>query len=227
MSSPPPAGCAAAPDPVVYVIDDDESIRELLTWLMKRNAIRVEAFPNAKSFLKAYRPGAPGCLILDLYMPGMSGLDLQRYLKEAGIEMPVIFLSGRADVPKAVLAVKSGAIDFIEKPFDYRQIVELVRECLRRDAASRAGREAARSRAERLATLTQREREVLDRVIAGKVNRVIAEEMQISIKTVEAHRARLMEKLAVDSVAELVQATLGARSPDRTGGGSAGPGSPG
>ena len=213
----------AAPEPVVHVIDDDDSIRELLTWLMKRNAIRAEAYPNAKSFLKAYRPGTPGCLILDLYMPGMSGLDLQQYLKEAGIEMPVIFLSGRADVPKAVAAVKSGAIDFIEKPFDYRKIVDLVRECLRRDAAARAGREAARGRAERLATLTQREREVLDRVIAGKVNRLIAEEMQISIKTVEAHRARIMEKLAVDSVAELVQATLGARP---AGGGGAGGGPP-
>ena len=212
-----------APEPVVHVIDDADSIRELLTWLMKRNAIRAEAYPNAKSFLKAYRPGTPGCLILDLYMPGMSGLDLQQYLKEAGIEMPVIFLSGRADVPKAVAAVKSGAIDFIEKPFDYRQIVELVRECLRRDAAARTGREAARARAGRLATLTQREREVLERVIAGKVNRVIAEEMQISIKTVEAHRARIMEKLAVDSVAELVQATLGARQPER--GGGSGPGS--
>jgi FixJ family two-component response regulator len=220
MNSPSPA--ATAPDPTVFVIDDDESIRELLIWLMKRNSIRAEAFPNAKSFLKAYRPGAPGCLILDLYMPGMSGLDLQRYLKEAGIEMPVIFLSGRADVPKAVAAVKSGAIDFIEKPFDYRQIVELVRECLRRDAAARQGREEARSRAERLATLTQREREVLERVIAGKVNRLIAEEMQISIKTVEAHRARIMEKLAVDSVAELVQATMGARGGDRGGGGAGG-----
>jgi two-component system response regulator TtrR len=206
------------------VIDDDESIRELLMWLMKRNAIRAEAFPNARSFLKAYRPGAPGCLVLDLYMPGMSGLDLQQYLKEAGIEMPVIFLSGRADVPKAVAAVKSGAIDFIEKPFDYRQIVELVRECLRRDAAARGGREEARARAGRLATLTQREREVLERVVAGKVNRVIAEEMQISIKTVEAHRARIMEKLAVDSVAELVQATLGARPPGRGGGGGSPPG---
>ena len=214
-------------EPTVYVIDDDESIRELLGWLMKRNAIRVEAFPNAKSFLSAYRPGAPGCLVLDLFMPGMSGLDLQRYLKETGIEMPVIFLSGRADVPKAVLAVKSGAIDFIEKPFDYRQIVDLVRECLRRDAEARAGREEARSRAGRLATLTQREREVLHRVIAGKVNRVIAEEMQISIKTVEAHRARIMEKLAVDSVAELVQATLGARASDRQDGGAKGPGNPG
>ncbi len=209
------------------MIDDDESIRELLTWLMKRNAIRVEAFPNARSFLKTYRPGAPGCLVLDLYMPGMSGLDLQQYLKETGIEMPVIFLSGRADVPKAVAAVKSGAIDFIEKPFDYRQIVELVRECIRRDADTRAGREEARRRAERLATLSQREREVLEHVIAGKVNRLIAEEMAISIKTVEAHRARLMEKLAVNSVAELVQATLGARALERPGGGEGGAGPPG
>lgn len=221
MSSPAP-GTRPPPEATVYVIDDDESIRELLTWLMKRNAIRAEAFPNAKSFLKAYRPGSPGCLVLDLYMPGMSGLDLQRYLKEAGIEMPVIFLSGRADVPQAVAAVKSGAIDFIEKPFDYRRIVELVRDCLRRDAANRAGREEARGRAERLATLTQREREVLDLVIAGKVNRLIAEQMQISIKTVEAHRARIMEKLAVDSVAELVQAALGARPAGRPGDGGAG-----
>jgi len=222
MSSPQAVPGTPAQEPIVYVIDDDESIRELLTWLMKRNAIRTEAFPNAKAFLKAYRPGAPGCLILDLYMPGMSGLDLQQYLKEAGIEMPVIFLSGRADVPKAVLAVKSGAIDFIEKPFDYRRIVELVRDCLSRDAAARLEREQAKGRAGRLATLTQREREVLDRVIAGKVNRVIAEEMQISIKTVEAHRSRIMEKLAVDSVAGLVQATLGARPPGRTGGGQPG-----
>ena len=227
MSSPQAVPGTPAQEPIVYVIDDDDSIRELLTWLMKRNAIRTEAFPNAKAFLKAYRPGAPGCLILDLYMPGMSGLDLQQYLKETGVEMPVIFLSGRADVPKAVLAVKSGAIDFIEKPFDYRQIVDLVRECLRRDADTRAGRQEAKLRAERLATLTQREREVLERVIVGKVNRLIAEEMQISIKTVEAHRARIMEKLSVDSVAELVQATLGARLPDRAGGATGGGGPPG
>ncbi len=225
MNVTPPADAPADAEPTVFVIDDDESIRELLTWLMRRNGIRAEAFPNARSFLKSYRPGAPGCLVLDLYLPGMSGLDLQRYLKETGVEMPVIFLSGRADVPKAVLAVKSGAIDFIEKPFDYRRIVDLVRECLKRDADSRADREQARARARRLATLTQREREVLEQVIAGKVNRVIAEEMEISIKTVEAHRARIMEKLEVDSVAELVQATLGARPPDRAGGagGTGGP----
>jgi two-component system response regulator TtrR len=213
-----PPGGAPRTEPTVYVIDDDESIRELLVWLMKRNEIRAEAFPNAKSFLASYRPGGPGCLVLDLFMPGMSGLDLQQYLKGAGIEMPVIFLSGRADVPKAVAAVKSGAIDFIEKPFDYKRIVELVRDCLDRDAKARGGREEARQRAERLATLTQRETEVLERIIQGKVNRLIAEEMAISIKTVEAHRARIMEKLAVDSVAELVQATLGARAPGRPGG---------
>ncbi|HRE13038.1 MAG TPA: response regulator [Usitatibacteraceae bacterium] len=195
----------------VYVIDDDESIRELLGWLMKRNGIRAETFSHARAFLKAYRPEAPGCLVLDLFMPGMSGLELQQYLKESGIEMPVIFLSGRADVPKAVHAVKSGAIDFIEKPFDYRKIVDLVRDCLERDASGRESRARERRHAGHLASLTQREREVLERVVAGKVNRVIAEEMAISIKTVEAHRARIMEKFAVDSLAELVQATLAAR----------------
>jgi FixJ family two-component response regulator len=198
-------------EPIVYVIDDDESIRELIAWLMKRNSIRAETFSNARSFLAAYVPGTPGCVVLDLYMPGMSGLDLQQYLIDHGIEMPVIFLSGRADVPQAVKAVKSGAIDFIEKPFDYKRIVALVKECLRRDASARGERQRIRQVAGRLSTLTQREREVLDRVVAGKMNRVIAEELAISIKTVEAHRARIMEKLEVDSLAELVQATVSVR----------------
>ena len=146
---------AAAPaPPKVFVIDDDASIRELLAWLMKRNSIAVETFADARSFLAVYEPGTPGCLVLDLYMPGMSGLDLQRYLIDHGIEMPVVFLSGRADVPKAVQAVKSGAIDFIEKPFDYKRIVAVVQECLRRDAVARAGRDRAREVAGRLSTLT-------------------------------------------------------------------------
>lgn len=201
-----------AADATVYVIDDDASIRELLGWLMKRNGIAVQAFPDARSFLKAYQPGGGGCLVLDLYMPGMSGLDLQRYLIDQGIQMPVVFLSGRADVPKAVQAVKSGAIDFIEKPFDYKRIVSVVQECLRRDAEARASRDRSRAIADRLSTLTQREREVLDLVVAGKINRVIAETLEISVKTVEAHRSKIMEKLEVGSVAELVQAALLARS---------------
>lgn len=192
----------------VYVVDDDESIRELLIWLMKRADIPVEAFSNAKSFIKAWRDDGPACIILDLHLPGMSGLELQQYLIDQGIAVPVIFLSGRADVPKAVHAVKSGAVDFIEKPFDYKRIVQLAQDSLKRDAQGREQRSRARATAQRLATLTQREREVMDRVVAGKLNREIAEELDISIKTVEAHRSRIMEKLQVGSVAELVQATL-------------------
>jgi RNA polymerase sigma factor (sigma-70 family) len=194
----------------VFVVDDDSSTRELLAWLMKRHGMRAEVFPDAKSFLEGYRPDAPGCLVVDLNMPGMSGLDLQRYLKEHGVAMPVIFLSGRADVPKAVRAVREGAIDFLEKPFDYKRVVSLIEDCLQRDADSRAAQERRRTQGARLAQLTQREREVLDLVVAGRMNREIAEKLEISIKTVEAHRAKIMEKLEVHSVAELVQATIGA-----------------
>jgi FixJ family two-component response regulator len=197
---------------VVYVVDDDSSTRELLAWLMKRNSIACETHADAKSFLSSYRPGGPGCLVLDLHMPGMSGLDVQRVLKEQGVQIPVIFLSGRADVPKAVQAVKSGAFDFIEKPFDYKRIVALVRECLARDLQLSAESERRQVVAARIAQLTQREREVMERVVAGQLNRVIAEELDISIKTVEAHRAHIMEKLEVNSVAELVQAALASKA---------------
>ena len=196
--------------PTVFVVDDDPSIRELLTWLMKRNELAVQAFGDAREFLAAYPPDQPGCLVLDLNMPGMDGLELQRYLKAQGVLIPVIFLSGGADVPKAVRAVREGAIDFLEKPFDYKRVVELVRECLERDRVDRSGRDRRRVVSERLGQLTQREREVLDLVVAGKLNREIAETLDISIKTVEAHRARLMEKLEVGSVAELVQAVVAA-----------------
>ena len=197
--------------PTVFVVDDDNSTRELLAWLMKRHDLPVEVFPDARAFLEGYRNDRPGCLVVDLNMPGMSGLDLQRYLKEHGVRLPVIFLSGRADVPKAVRAVREGAIDFLEKPFDYRRVVELVEDCMRRDAEGRAAIETRRVHSERLATLTQREREVMALVVAGRMNREIAESLDISIKTVEAHRAKIMEKLEVCSVAELVQATLASR----------------
>ena len=198
-------------EPTVFVVDDDSSTRELLAWLMKRHGIRAEIFPDARSFLSVCRPDTRGCLVLDLNMPGMSGLDLQKCLKERGVELPVIFLSGRADVPKAVHAVKEGAVDFIEKPFDYKRVVELIGDCLRRDAATREERERRRQIERRLAQLTQREREVLEEVVAGRLNREIAEKLAISVKTVEAHRAKIMEKIEVSSVAELVQATVAAR----------------
>ena len=195
----------------VFVVDDDSSTRELLAWLMKRHGLRAQVFADARSFLKSYKPEMPGCLVVDLDMPGMSGLDLQQYLKEQGVLLPVLFLSGRADVPKAVKAVREGAIDFVEKPFDYRRVVGLVEDCLRRDAEARIEQERRSACCRRIAQLTQREREVLELVVAGRMNREIAESLDISIKTVEAHRAKIMEKLEVDSVAELVQATLAAK----------------
>jgi FixJ family two-component response regulator len=194
----------------VWVVDDDESIRELLSWLMKRAGLEVACHANAQTFLRDFRHEGPACVILDLYLPGVSGLEVQQRLIAGGHGVPVIFLSGRADVPQAVSAVKSGAVDFIEKPFDYRRIVALVQECLERDRAALRERSRVREAARRLASLTQREREVLDRVVAGRTNRLIAEDLEISIKTVEAHRARIMEKLEVGSVAELVQASLAA-----------------
>jgi FixJ family two-component response regulator len=210
MNAPPPR--KGTPAPTVYVVDDDASTRELIAWLMKRHGIPTEVFADARSFLRIYRPEFPGCLVLDLDMPGMSGLDLQQYLKEQRVLLPVIFLSGRADVPKAVRAVREGAIDFIEKPFDYRRVVALIEECLRKDGETRAGHARSRIARERLSQLTQREREVLDLIVAGRMNREIAEQLDISIKTVEAHRARIMEKFEVSSVAELVQAKLAAGS---------------
>lgn len=194
--------------PTVYVVDDDASIRELLSWLMTSNGIAAATFANAQHFLKSYRAGSPGCLIVDLYMPGMSGLELQNYLTEHDLLIPVIFLSARADISKAVAAVKHGAIDFIEKPFDYKKMVALVQDCLFRDRLLRDARGNLDAKQARLALLTHREREVMHLVISGKINRVIAEELSIGVKTVEAHRAKIMEKLAVGSVAELVQIAM-------------------
>ncbi len=209
MSTPVPNAAATQ---TVYVVDDDASTREVLSWLMKRHNLPCETFAEPRRFLEACGPGHAGCVILDLNMPGMSGLELQALLNERGIAMPVIFLSGRADVPRAVAAVKGGAYDFIEKPFDYKRILAQVQECLERDRAARAARAGQEAIAVRFAALTQREREVMDRVVAGNMNREIAEALDISIKTVEAHRSRIMEKLGVDSVAELVQANLESRA---------------
>src|SRR5260221_4316689 len=204
-------GCSLmSAEAIVYVVDDDSSTRQLFEWLLQKNGLSAMAFPDARSFLERFRPDAPGCVLVDLHMPGMSGLDLQEALKARGVQMPLIFVSGGADVPDAVRAVKEGAVDFIEKPFDYKHVLALVRECLRRDVEARREREERRAGAERLALLTQREREVLDLVVAGKTNREIGDILEISVKTVEAHRAKLMEKIGADSVAELVQRVLAA-----------------
>lgn len=197
-----------SPGPTAYVVDDDESIRTLWRWLMESNGIAVQTFSTATAFIESYRRGDPGCLVLDLRLPGMGGLELQGYLAQREIEIPIVFVTGHGDVPAAVRALKGGAVDFIQKPFDYREALLTVKNAFERDCAIRE-RHARRSDIDaRMALLTERECEVLERVIAGKQNKLIAGELAISVKTVEVHRAKVMEKLGAASVAELVQFML-------------------
>ena len=195
--------------PTVHVVDDDESIRTLWRWLMESNGIAVRTFATAAEFIRSYRSGSAGCLVLDLRLPGMSGLELQEYLRQRDIEIPIVFVTGFGDVPAAVSALKGGAVDFIEKPFSYKDVLSVIETALARDAEIRGRKTRHALVAARLAALTEREREVLQRIIEGKPNKVIAAELDISVKTIEFHRAKLMEKTGVTSVAELVQLTLG------------------
>jgi RNA polymerase sigma factor (sigma-70 family) len=198
----------------VYVVDDDDAMRDSLVWLLESHGLAVEAYPSAEAFLEAVREPS-GCLVLDVRMPGMSGLELHDRLVARGGRLPVIFVTGHGDVPMAVSALKKGAVDFIEKPFAEKDMLRLVEQCLASEQARRAReREQSELRA-RLASLTQREREVMELVVAGKLNKQIADELGISVKTVEVHRARVMAKLAVGSVAELVGAVLAGRGTER------------
>lgn len=193
--------------PTAYVVDDDESIRTLWRWLLESNGIAVQTFASAAQFIEGYRDGR-GCLVLDLRLPGMSGLELQEYLKQRGIEIPVVFVSAHGDIPAAVSAIKGGAVDFIQKPFSYREVLAIIAKAMARDAEIRDLRARRLVVAGRLAALTERERDVLHRIIEGKQNKIIAGELDISVKTVELHRSKVMEKMAVDSVAALVQIML-------------------
>ena len=194
--------------PTAYVVDDDESIRALWRWLMESNGIAVKTFATAAAFIESYRSGDAGCLVLDLKLPGMSGLELQQYLNRKDIEIPIVFVTGHGDVPAAVSALKGGAVDFIQKPFSHREVLSIIEKAFQRDAEIREKHARLSIVASRLATLTEREREVLQRVIEGKPNKIIAGELDISMKTVEFHRAKVMEKMGVTSVAELVQIAM-------------------
>lgn len=186
--------------PTAYVVEDDESIRTLWRWLMESNGIAVRTFSTATEFIAAYRD-EPGCLVLDVRLPGMSGLELQDYLRRNGIEIPIVFTSAHGDIPTAVSAMKGGAVDFIQKPFSYREVVSIIEKAFERDTEIRVRRA-------RLAGLTERERAVLQRLMEGKPNKVIAAELELSVKTVEYHRANLMEKAGAGSVAELVHIAM-------------------
>ncbi len=180
-----------------------------LRWLLESAGYRVSTHANAECFLRSYKTGLAVCLVLDVRMPGLSGLELQQELNRRGEALPIIFVTGHGDVPMAVEAVKSGAFHFLEKPFKDEQLLRLI-ESAARQAIPTAVQAQRLCAAARLATLTQREREVMDLVVQGRKNKQIADDLRISIKTVEAHRARAMEKMDVSSVAELVRATLAA-----------------
>ncbi|MDH5786421.1 MAG: response regulator transcription factor [Chromatiales bacterium] len=189
----------------VFIVDDDEAVRNSLSFLMQSVGLQTESFESASHFLDASPAGRAGCLLLDIRMPGMSGLELQGELEERDIQLPVIFISGHADVPMAVRALKSGAFDFIEKPFNDQLLLDCVQRAIESDRQQRASGAQLDEWRDRLATLTPREREVMELVVEGAANKVISSTLGVSLKTVEAHRARVMEKLKADSLSHLVR----------------------
>jgi FixJ family two-component response regulator len=197
-----------SPEQVVFVVDDDAAVRDSLRWLMDSVGLRVVPFDSGEAFLDAVTPDREGCVLLDLRMPGLSGLEVHAQLRERGVELPVIVVSGHGDVPMAVRALKSGVVDFIEKPFKDQELLDCVQQALRRDAKQRLQRMRRDELMTRYLTLTPRELDVLRLVVDGQANKVIGTTLGISQKTVETHRARVMEKMAAGSVSELVRMTL-------------------
>jgi RNA polymerase sigma factor (sigma-70 family) len=192
----------------VYIVDDDEAVRDSLRWLLVANNYRVRAFPSGESFLAEYDEKRPGVLIVDVRMPGMSGLELQEQLIARKSTMPIVFITGHGDVPMAVSTIKKGAIDFLEKPFDETELREIVGRMFEQANERLSQAQAQREHDAMLARLTAREQQVLERIVAGRLNKQIADDLGISIKTVEAHRANIMEKLQVTTVADLMKVAL-------------------
>ena len=197
----------------VYVVDDDEAVRDSVQWLLEGQDFRVRSFESSEVFLARYDPREVACLIVDIRMDGMSGLELQDRLIERNSPLPMAFITGHGDVPLAVDTMKKGALDFIQKPFKEEQLVPLVERMLEQARASFAEQQQAASRDALLAKLTGREAQVLERIVAGRLNKQIADDLGISIKTVEAHRANIMEKLNANTVADLLKIALGQNAP--------------
>jgi two-component system response regulator DctR len=194
-----------APQPTVHVVDDDDAIRDALSWLLRSRGVPARSWPSAEAFLAEYSEEMRGCLVLDVRMEGMSGPELFEHLLARRSRMPVLFLTGHGDVPLAVAALKKGAFDFVEKPFNDNDLVDRIVAAIRRDESLREEARTAATVAARLAELTPRERQVMERVLAGDYNKNIADALGIAVRTVEVHRARIFEKMGVRSAVELAQ----------------------
>src|SRR6266850_3611469 len=198
-------GYMAEPDPIVIIIDDDAPFRKSAVRLIDSAGFTVQSFASSREFLRAGRPDAPACAVLDVRMHGMSGLELQKELAWAGIEIPIIFITGHGDIPMSVKAIKAGAVDFLTKPFSEQALLDAIEQALARGVHDRAELDEAEDIQSRVAKLTPREREVMNLVVQGWLNKQIAFELGIVEKTIKVHRARMMDKMQVDSVAELVR----------------------
>ncbi|KPJ92389.1 MAG: histidine kinase [Gemmatimonas sp. SG8_17] len=198
-------------EPTAFVVDDDAAVRDSLRLLLRSIGLKAETYPSAAEFLQGYDATRPGCLVLDVRMPGMSGLELQEKLEELHSTLPIIFLTAHGDVPMAVKAVKAGAIDFIQKPFRDQELIDKIQHAMEENARTRRRLTDHQGIVARIESLTPREHQVMELVVAGKANKVIAIDLGLSQRTVEIHRARVMKKMAADSVSQLVQMVMQAR----------------
>ena len=196
------------PQGTVFIVDDDEAVRDSLRWLLEANGYRVRAYASAENFLDEYDAMQLGVLIADVRMPGMNGLELQEQLMARKSPMPIVFITGHGDVPMAVSTMKKGAIDFLEKPFNESDLRDIVARMFEQATQRISAAQAQRDHEAMLSRLTAREQQVLERIVAGRLNKQIADDLGISIKTVEAHRANIMEKLEVTTVADLMKVAL-------------------
>jgi len=196
----------------VFVVDDDGAVRDALSMLIRSIGLPVESFADAAAFLAAHDPERPGCLVLDVRMPGMSGLELQERLNGMASPLPILFISGHGDVPVAVHAMRNGAVDFLQKPFDEQALIDSIHRSIERDRRIRGKLRDRQAILHAMEGLTPREREVLDRIVEGAPNKAVAYDLEVSERTVEIHRSRAMKKMGAESLAELVQMVMRLRA---------------